>query len=430
VSAPTPPPRLTWSPRAFLVAGFGGFLVIAAVALRDPVPLFVALPLLFAPLVVALTGVRRTAECDLRWLSYGSAREVEVVGALAPQHPSEAPDLVVEFSRPANLLEAAPPETTVDRGEVTFRLHWRAVEPMVATVPAPTVVWRDPTGIAEVRPVRPHDGLVVERFPPELLRLGRARLEHTLALPGETRSRRIGASGEFYGLREAVPTDPPRRINWRATARAGRVLANEFEVDRTGDVLLVVDARPSSLGRAVDERLLGIARAAAFGVADSFLRQKARVGYAAFGEFLEPVPLAGGRTQRLRIRSAIGATQLSSVAGPSERCAVSVRRFFPNGVTTIVFTSLYDEASFDLLPHLRRRGYPVAVLSPSPIPALPRAPPLAPEVEALADRLLSLDRRASIARAWQDAPVIDWHDYWSLGGLVGLLRHPRRSGAR
>jgi hypothetical protein len=25
---------------------------------------------------------------------------------------------------------------------------------------------------------------------------------------------------------------------------------------------------------------------------------------------------------------------------------------------------------------------------------------------------------------WRDAPVVDWEDYWSLGGFVDFLRRP------
>ncbi len=405
---------------------------MAALALRDPVPLFAALPLLAAPLAAAVASLGHSADHELRWRDRGTGREVEVTGLVHPDREADADDLVVTFERPAQLYEAAPPEVVHEDGDVSFRLRWGASEPTVANVAPPEVTWIDPTGLAERRATRTQDPLVVERFPPELLRLGRARLEHTLALPGETPSRRIGPSGEFFGLREASPTEPPRRINWRATARVGRLLANEFEVDRTGDVLLIVDARPTSLGHAIDERLLGVSRAAAYGVADAFLHQKARVGYARFGEFLEAVPLSGGRAQRLRLREAVHRTVLSPIAGPAERCAVSARRFFPSGVTTLLFTSLADETSFDLVPHLRRRGFPVAVLSPSPLQAMPRTPRLAEDVEPLAERLQRLERRTRVARAWQDAPVIDWQDYWSLEGLVSLLQRPRwgrRTGA-
>ncbi|HYA57532.1 MAG TPA: DUF58 domain-containing protein [Thermoplasmata archaeon] len=419
-------PSFAWTSLTFLLVGAGAVLLVVGVAARDPVPLFLALPLLVAPPVAALTGMHRSAEFGLRWGAFGSAQEVRVSGVVTPVNAEDAPDLVVGFTRPASLVESRAPEVAWGEGEVTFRLHWAAPEPTVTTVLPPTVVWRDPTGLAERRATRAHDPIPVERFPPELLRLGGVRLEHTLALPGETPSHRIGPSGEFFGLREASPSEPPRRINWRATARTGRLLANEYEADRTGDVLVIVDARPTPLGRSIDERLLGVARAAAFGVADSFLREKARVGYASFGEFLDPVPLAGGRVQRLRIREAIRRTELARTGGPSERCAVAARRFFPNGVTTLLFTSLAEETTFDLVPHLRRRGYPVAVLSPSPLPLLPRTPPLDPRSEQLVERLERLERRSRVARAWQDAPVIDWQEYWSLGSLVNLLRHPGR----
>ncbi|EQD67199.1 protein containing DUF58, partial [mine drainage metagenome] len=183
------------------------------------------------------------------------------------------------------------------------------------------------------------------------------------------------------------PDDPPRLINWVASARAGRRLANEFQVERTGDVLIVLDARPSSLGPALDRRLLGISRAAAYGLADAFLREKTRVGLAIFGEFLTALPLSAGRTHRLRIHQLLLATEVAPVAGPAERCAVSLGRYYPPGMTTLVLSPLADEEAALLVPYLRRRGYRPVVLSPSPI-ALERATPaLDRDDEALLERI-------------------------------------------
>jgi hypothetical protein len=49
---------------------------------------------------------------------------------------------------------------------------------------------------------------------------------------------------------------------------------------------------------------------------------------------------------------------------------------------------------------------------------------LVEEDEALAARFARLTRREEVARMWRDAPVVDWEDYWSLGGFVDFLRRP------
>jgi uncharacterized protein (DUF58 family) len=405
-------------------------LFVVAVAGRSPVPVFLAIPLLLAAPAAALAGPRATPRLTGRRIAEGSGPEVRVHGWVRTAERIDPNDLFVDAPCPPGMREAAAPEFERTPEEVRFRLAWRAREPTIVVAPAPSVVWRDSAGLVERHARLDLPDLVVERYPPELLRIGAVRLRRTMVLPGETLSRQVGPSGEFYSIREASPDDPSRRINWVASARSGRLLANEYQVDRTGDVLLLLDTRTTSLGRAIDERLLSISRAAAAGIAQSFLFTKARVGLGVFGEFLTPVPLGSGRAQHQRIRAALLAARLNPADAPSERCAVSLSRYFPPGVTTILFSTLADESLADLLPHLRRRGFPLIVLSPSPLPAFFEGPALDPEEEALVARLTRLLRRDQIARAWREAPTIDWDDYWSLGRFVEFLRRPatRRVG--
>ena len=416
---------LRWRPLASVVLAASVVLMLAGVIARNPVPLFLALPLLLAPVAAAVLGPRSAPEVRVDLSVSGAAEEVRVEGSVVPAPDLDARDLIVEVTRPAGLTGASVPQLERTRRKVSFRVGWVAPEPTIVEIDPPSVVWRDPMGLVERETVSSAERVVVARYPPELLRIGAVRLERTTALPGETRSRRVGESGEFHGIRLARPEDPPNRINWRASARAGRPLANEYDLDKTGDILLVLDARPTPLGPKVDDHLFSIVRAAALGLSDAFLSVKARVGVGVFGEFLDVVPLATGRTQRIRIESMLRQSRLSSVAAPAERCAVSVRRHFPPGLTVVVFSSLSDDPSTDLTPYLRRRGYPVVVLSPSPAPLVASLSWLSAEDEALARRLANLVRRARIARAWQDAPVIDWDDYWSLGRFVDFVRRPR-----
>jgi len=419
-----------WRPRSYLLFGAAGVLLIVAVAERSPVPLFLALPLLLAGPAAALTGPRGTPRLEGSWVAEGSGPDVTVTASIRSALRVDPHDLTIDAPAPPGLRQVAPPTCETQSDQLVVRLAWRAREPTIVVVPPPVIVWRDPAGLVERRAEIELPELVLERYPPELLQLGAVRLRRTMVLPGETLSRHIGPAGEFYGIRDAGPSDPARRVNWTASARVGRLLTNDYRVDRTGDVLLVLDTRATSLGPYVDERLLSISRAAAAGIAQSFLRVKSRVGLGIFGEFLTAVPLSSSRAQQGRIRSALLAARIDPAGAPSERGAIALRRYFPPDVTTIVFSTLVDEEISDLLPYLRRRGFPVVALSPSPLGAHLRTPPLPPEDESLAIRLQQLLRRDQIARAWQEAPAIDWDNYWSLGRFVDFLSRPatRRFG--
>jgi len=420
-----PPLRpLRWRPLAPLLLATGAALLLVAVLTRNQTPLFLALPLLLAPVAAGIAGPRSSPPVRIDFALEGAAADVRLRGAVVPEPGVDARDLVVEVERPASLV-GDPARFDYSSTQIGFRANWTAPEPTITEVRVPTVLWRDPIGLVERETFSSAPPLVVSRYPPELLRIGAVRLERTTPLPGETHSRRVGESGEFHGIRPARPDDPPRQINWRATARAGRPLANEYDLDKTGDILILLDARPTPLGASVDERLFSVSRAAAVGLSDSFLRVKSRVGVGVFGEFLDVVPLSTGRTQRIRIEMALKRAHLSPIRAPAERCAVSVRRHFPPGLTTVVFSSLSDDSSEDLSPYLRRRGFPAVVLSPSPLPILSAASHLTPVDEQLAGRIARLVRRDRIARAWEEGPTIDWDDYWSLGKFVEFVRRPR-----
>lgn len=427
--APGPRGIHRWTPSTYLLLAFGAGLLLLAVALHTPVPVFVALALLVAPFAAAMSYPRALTRADLAWEEVGLGDSMQVNGSLTGEFGTSARNIVVELAPPPGVIVTERLVCDYRPREIRFRTQWRIGEPTISTVAPPPVVWSDPMGLCE----RTLDGkrprLAVERFPLETHGLTAVRLDRTIPLPGETPSARRGPSGEFAGLRPALTNEPFRQINWRATARAGRWMANEFETALTGDLIVLLDLRSGTYGRSQDERLLGIGRAAAYGIAESFLRNKVRIGFASFGELIEAVPLSTGRAHRLRILEAILRCQLVTRTGDPSRSGIGLRRFFVPGVTTLIISSCTGDPSLDLAPYIRRSGFPVVTLSPSPAPMRYDTGGLSARVEQLARRIERLERRARLSHLWTYGPVVDWDDYWSLHRLVRSFRAPARRGS-
>jgi uncharacterized protein (DUF58 family) len=103
--------------------------------------------------------------------------------------------------------------------EIILRDRWRLSEGR-ALIPLPRV---------DCYPLPAHQDarVVLSRLPS---RLG----EHAARVPGE--------GTEFAGVREFVPGDRQRRINWPATTRRGSLQLNTFAAERAQNVVVVADA--------------------------------------------------------------------------------------------------------------------------------------------------------------------------------------------
>ena len=430
----TAPPAETgprWRGTAAIVGGAAILCLALALAEHRAALFLLAVPLLVGPLAAWLSAPHGPVPTShWAWTESGEGRAVGLTGTLdvASSIPSDTVDLRFYPTEP--LVPDDAPRVRAVPGEISVTWSLRADRPCLALVPLPAATWRDPTGFVERALPLEGSAARVERFPPEVARLRAVHLRRTTVFPGEVRSRQRGGAGDFFALRPSVPGDTPRQINWRATARQGTLRANDYLRERTGDLLIVLDLRPTPMGPARDAEILALGRAAAYGIASAFLGEKARVGLATYDEYATTVPMGSGRRQAFRIRSTLQAAQVGERAGPAERLAVTLRRYFPPGVGTLVISSLADDDGPLLLAHLRRRGFDPFVLSPSPLPLLRSSGADDPRADEIASRLLHLARRQRLAAAWREAPIIDWEEYWSLAGLSRFLARPieRRTG--
>src|ERR1700690_2347768 len=143
-----PPAPIGYRPATFLVLGAAGALLVLALSLRDPVPLFLAVPLLLAPAALSFLAPAPEGTASLEWTVLGEGPQVEVQGTLTPPPGMRPVDLFIDLPVPAAFSEASPPERTVRGAVVDLRYHWWAARPCLVAVPPPRVYWQDALGLA------------------------------------------------------------------------------------------------------------------------------------------------------------------------------------------------------------------------------------------------------------------------------------------
>jgi uncharacterized protein (DUF58 family) len=108
------------------------------------------------------------------------------------------------------------------------------------------------------------------------------RLARLRQLDGLVAARVRGQGTEFDSLREYVPGDDVRSIDWRATARGGGVAVRTWRPERDRHILIVLDTSRVSAGRVGDVPRLDAAIDAALLLAALAARAGDRIGLLAY----------------------------------------------------------------------------------------------------------------------------------------------------
>ncbi len=98
-------------------------------------------------------------------------------------------------------------------------------------------------------------------------------------------ARRRGEGAEFDSLRDYVPGDDPRQLDWAASVRRGRPIVKQFRHERNHTVLIALDTSRLMAGRdarSSDRTKLDFAVEAALALACSAVASGDRVGLAVF----------------------------------------------------------------------------------------------------------------------------------------------------
>src|SRR5204862_5962573 len=271
-----------------------------------------------------------------------------------------------------------------------------------------------------------HEALVDRRQP---LKVYPAQEDvRTLLRPSETQvfsgnhvARQKAEGIEFADIRQFVAGDRVRRVNWRASARRGELWVNEHHAERNADVVILLDSFAEV--RRGDRTTLDPALRAAASLAARYLRQKDRVGFVAFGGFLNWLLPSTGAGQLYRIVDAMLDTQIVLSYAWKDIGRVP-RRTLPPQALVFALTPLVDDRSATALLDLRARGFDLVVIEISPLALLPEP---SGQLSELAHRLWRLRREAVRGRFERAGiPVAVWGDESSLAAALEEVSTYRR----
>lgn len=169
--------------------------------------------------------------------------------------------------------------------------------------------------------------------------------------PSGPRSRRaVGAGAELYQLRGYRAGDPMTRIDWKATARARRLVTREFSEDQHLDILIAIDAGRFSRVRVGSLDRFGLYANAAARFAELATANDDRIGLMVFTDrpLFSSAP-ARGLAGVMRVRRALEAMQPEPAESDPTAAAVRIRSILKRRGLVILLTHLDDVNSADPL---------------------------------------------------------------------------------
>ena len=333
--------------------------------------------------VVALLAVAGATAADLAV----TQRNVEVERSLQPILARGVPGRLSLAAGPSNgsvrVRQATTPDLALREQEGDERLTTEIVGRRRGrhVLPAPALRIVGPLGLGawyrrsgDDAEVLVYPDLPTARRLATSVRRGRFRLEGRARGP-------LGLGTEFETVRDYLPDDDVRQVNWRATARLGRPMSNQYRIERDRDVICVVDCGRLMAAPVGDRTRLDAAVDAAIAVAAVADALADRCGVIAFDASIRRA-VAPRRAGANAVIQALFDVEPRPVE--SDYQAAFARVGDAKRAWVLVLTDLLDENAasplVEALPSLARR-HAVAVATPSD-PDLVRLLTVEPESRA------------------------------------------------
>jgi len=231
--------------------------------------------------------------------------------------------------------------------------------------------------------------------------------------PGIMQTKRSGIGTEFFGVREYHSGDTFKRINWKSFARWNIPMVNEYELESTTDVIIILDARGTQTIGTIKKNPLEYGIKAAVAVAAHFLKRRDRVGLIVYGKSegkLKWIYPESGKKQLFKIIRELVEVQSKGDFLFHGVINIAMTHMLPKQSLIFLISSLEQDLTIPkAVETLIARNFNVIILSPSPVDI-----EYSLNSESLyyqvSGRILSFERNVFLSKIRNTgARVVDWN---------------------
>ena len=221
--------------------------------------------------------------------------------------------------------------------------------------------------------------------------------------PGLVPSRRIGVGTGFFEISPYVPGDDLRRINWKASARSGGLVTNEFEGEQVIDVFLVLDCSEDVNSELFDYDVLEMQVNFAASLSSQLIMQGDRVGLSVYGAARTWVSPGFGKRHLLRLLDNLAFVKAGRASLPIQYATEAIlSTILPARSLVILISPVLRDEVVQLAENISANRFSVLCFTPSLRPKIG----LTNESSRIARKILETERRLRVLRLKRIADVI------------------------
>jgi uncharacterized protein (DUF58 family) len=222
--------------------------------------------------------------------------------------------------------------------------------------------------------------------------------------PGLVPSRRMGIGTEFFEISPYVPGDDLRRVNWKASARSGKLVTNEFEGEQVVDILVVLDSSEDALSDIFDYDALEFQVEFAASLCSQLIMQGNRVGLSIYGAIRTWVDLAFGKRQLLKMLDSLAIVRPGAATLPINYVLESViATILPARSVVLLISPMISDAVSQMVENIALNGYTTICFTPS----IGTDPRYLTDSSRIARRIFTAERKLRISKVRRLARVIE-----------------------
>ncbi len=163
---------------------------------------------------------------------------------------------------------------------------------------------------------------------------------------GIRNARMQGLGREFESLRDYLPDDEMRRIDWKATARRGKLVARQYEIEKSQNVIIAIDIGRTMLAEIDGLQKIEHAIKAAIILAYVASLSEDRVGLMLFSDGLHTfLPPQKGKAQVYAVMEALHAIEATLADSDYQVSFAQLQKMWRRRSLIVCFTDIWDADS-------------------------------------------------------------------------------------